>query len=171
MPPPVWFLRSLRVDHSTNSKRPYVPPTGQSDDPWFSTDPASTLLRMSDYEWLVELAAKGLAERDNHLMPKSVTTPEEFYEYMARAALDAIGLHAILELAEALQELKNTDERPNQAVNADAVTKPPEEQSVGPRRVLRAPPVTRIGYEHGVSPPPSRRRPGTRKAENARLRR
>ena len=171
MPPPVWFLRSLRVDHSTNSKRPYVPPTGQSDDPRFSTDPASTLLRMSDYEWLVELAAKGLAERDKHLMPKSVTTPEEFYEYMARAALDAIGLHAILELAEALQELKNTDERPNLAVNADAVTKPPEEQSVGPRCVLSAPPVTRIGYEHGVPPPPSPRGPGTRKADNARLRR
>jgi hypothetical protein len=38
--------------------------------------------RVSDYEWLVELAAKGLAERDNHLMPKSVTTPEAFYEGM-----------------------------------------------------------------------------------------
>ena len=143
-----------------------------SDDPRFSTDPAPTLVSVSDYEWLVELAAKGLAERDNHLMPKSVTTPEEFYEGMARAALDAIGLHALLEeLAEALQELKNTDEAPSLAVNADAVTKPPREQSVAPREVLSVPPVTRIGYENGVPPPPSRRGRGTRKAENARLRR
>jgi hypothetical protein len=54
-------------------------------------------LRVWDYEWHVALAAKGMAERDNHPMPKSVTTPEAFYEIMARAALDAIGLAALLE--------------------------------------------------------------------------
>ena len=64
-----------------------------------------------DYEWLVELAAKGLAERDNHPMPKSVTTPEAFYGVMARAALDAIGLAALLErVARAEQKVRNTDE-------------------------------------------------------------
>ncbi len=52
---------------------------------------------MSDYEWLVELAAKGLAERDNHPMPKSVTTPAAFYEVMARAAFDAADIPALLE--------------------------------------------------------------------------
>jgi hypothetical protein len=52
---------------------------------------------VSDYEWQVKLAAKGLAERDNHPMPKSVTKPEAFYEVMAAAALDAIDLPALLE--------------------------------------------------------------------------
>jgi hypothetical protein len=66
---------------------------------------------VSDYEWLVELAAKGLAERDNHPMPKSVTTPEAFYEVMARAALDAIGLPALLERAvRAERELEITQD-------------------------------------------------------------
>ena len=64
-----------------------------------------------DYEWLVELAAKGLAERDNHPMPKSMTTPEAFYEVMARAALDAIGLPALLErVARAERKLRISDE-------------------------------------------------------------
>jgi hypothetical protein len=49
-----------------------------------------------DYEWQVKLAAKGLSERDTHPMPKSVTTPEAFYEVMAAAALDAIDLPALL---------------------------------------------------------------------------
>jgi hypothetical protein len=51
---------------------------------------------MSDYEWYVELAAKGMAERDTHPMPKSVTTPEAFYEVMADAALDGIDLRTLL---------------------------------------------------------------------------
>ena len=64
-----------------------------------------------DYQWLVEVAAKGLAERDNHPMPKSVTTPEAFYEVMARAALDAIGLPALLErVARAERKLRTNDE-------------------------------------------------------------
>jgi hypothetical protein len=50
----------------------------------------------SEYDWQVELAAKGMAERDNHPMPKSVTTPEAFYRVMAGAALDAIDLRALL---------------------------------------------------------------------------
>jgi hypothetical protein len=144
---------------------------GLTDHPRFSTDPARTLLGMSDYESLVELAAKGMAERDNHPMPKSVTTLEAFYEVMARAALDAIGLQALLEeLARAEQELKNADEGPNLAVNADAATTLPEEPSVPPQYVLSVPPATHIGYENGVLDTPSRRERGTGKAENARLR-
>lgn len=54
------------------------------------------VIGVSDYEWHVELAAKGMAERDNHPMPKSVTTPEAFYTVMAGAALDAIELRALL---------------------------------------------------------------------------
>jgi hypothetical protein len=113
---------------------------------------------MSDYEWLVELAAKGMAERDNHPMPRSVTTPEAFYEVMARAALDAI-----------VQELENADKGPKPAVSAEAVTAPPEEQSASPQRVLSVPPVTRIGPENGALPTAGRHG-GTRKAVNARLR-
>jgi hypothetical protein len=51
-------------------------------------DPA----RLSDYEWYVELAAQGLAERDAYRLPTSAKTPEAFYVAMARAALDATGL-------------------------------------------------------------------------------
>jgi hypothetical protein len=55
----------------------------------------------------VKLAAKGLAERDNHPMPKSVTTPEAFYEVMAAAVLDAIDLPALLErVTQAERELE-----------------------------------------------------------------
>ena len=64
---------------------------------------------MSDYEWNVELAAKGLRERDSHPMPKSVTTPEAFYEVMARAALDGVGLRVLLErVARAERDLEIT---------------------------------------------------------------
>ena len=66
---------------------------------------------MSEYEWLVQLAAKGLSEHDNHPMPQSVTTPEAFYEVMAGAALDGIDLRAILErLARAERELETIRE-------------------------------------------------------------
>ncbi len=51
----------------------------------------------ADYEWHVELAAKGLAQRDKYPMPPSVTTQREFYEIMAGAALDASGLRSLLE--------------------------------------------------------------------------
>ena len=53
-------------------------------------------VHVSDYEWYVELAGKGLAQRDRVPMPPSVTTPGGFYEIMAGAALDAIGLGALL---------------------------------------------------------------------------
>jgi hypothetical protein len=133
--------------------------------------PGSTLLAMSDFEWLVELAAKGMAERDNHPMPTSVTTPEAFYEVMARAALDAIGLQALLEeSARAEQELKDADEGSNLATNADT-TMVSEESSVSPQDVLGVPPVKRMGYENGALAAPSRRERETGKAENARLRR
>ncbi len=120
----------------------------------------------------MDLAAKGMAERDNHPMPRSVTTPEAFYEVMARAALDAIGLQALLEeLARADQELTNPDVGPNLVVNADVATMLPEEPSVSRQCVLSEPPATRIGYENGVPDAPSRRERGAGKAENARLRR
>lgn len=73
-----------------------------------------------DYEWHVEIAAKGIGERDNHPMPPSVTTPEAFYEVMARAALDAIDLRALLErLARAERDLEMTQEELRRA-DADA---------------------------------------------------
>jgi hypothetical protein len=159
-------LKSVKADH-----RHTLGWAGRTDHPRFSMNPARTLLGMSDYEWLVELAAKGMAERDNHPVPKSVTTPEAFYEVMARAALDAIGLQALLEeLARAEQELKNADEGSTLAVNAETATTLPEEPSVVPQYVLSVPPVTRIGYENGVLATPSRHERGTGKAENARLR-
>jgi hypothetical protein len=66
---------------------------------------------VSDYEWHVQLAAKGMAERDNHPMPKSVTTPEAFYEVMAAAALDFAGFPALLErVARAERELEIIEE-------------------------------------------------------------
>ena len=91
-----------------------------------AVEPTTTRTRLlyfgcvSDYEWLVELAAKGLAERDKHRMPKSVTTPEAFYEVMARAALDAIGLPALLErVARAERDLDITQEALRQADKAE----------------------------------------------------
>ena len=66
---------------------------------------------MWDYERLLELAAKGMAERDNYPMPKSVTTPEMFYEVMARAALDAIDFRVLLgQLERANQQLRSSQE-------------------------------------------------------------
>jgi len=125
---------------------------------------------MSDYEWLVELAAKGMAERDNHPMPRSVTTPEAFYEVMARAALEAIGLQTLLEeLARAEQERRKDDEESHLVVITDTAAFP-EEPPVAPVDVLSVAPVTRMGYENGVFLAPSRRERGTGKAENARLR-
>jgi hypothetical protein len=62
---------------------------------------------VSDYEWYVELAGKGLAQRDKFPMPQSVTTPEGFYEIMAGAALDAVGLRALLDrMARAERDLE-----------------------------------------------------------------
>lgn len=64
-----------------------------------------------DYRWHVEMAAKGMAELDSRPMPKTVTTPKAFYEGMADAALDAIGLRALLErLARTERELEITQE-------------------------------------------------------------
>ena len=127
---------------------------------------------VSDYESLVELAAKGMAERDNHPMPPSVTTPEAFYEVMARAALDAIGLQTLLEeLARAEQDLNDPDDRPRLADSTDAATTLPEEPSASPRFVLNVPPSTRIAHENGGRGAPSRRERATGKAQNARLRR
>ncbi len=120
---------------------------------------------------MVKLAAKGMAERDNHLMPKSVTTPEEFYEIMARTALDAIGLQTLLEeLARAEQELKHADEKSTHGINADTATILPEEPPDPPQYGLDVPPVMRIGYEARDLDTPDRHEHETRKVENARLR-
>lgn len=63
----------------------------------------------SDYDPYVKLAAKGMAERDNYPMPRSVTTPKAFYEIMAGAALDAVGLQSLLgQLERANQQLEIT---------------------------------------------------------------
>jgi hypothetical protein len=126
------------------------------------TSRARTLLGVSDYESLVELAAKGMAERDNRPMPMSVTTPEAFYEVMARAALDAAGLQALLEeLARAEQELKMAEVGPTLPMKADSGT-----------LVLEQPPAAaRSGHENGVVDTRNRRDRRTSKTENARLRR
>ena len=64
---------------------------------------------VSDYELQVQLAAKGMAERDNRPMPNSVTTPEDFYQIMAAAALDAIGFRDLLDrVARAERNLEMT---------------------------------------------------------------
>ncbi len=70
----------------------------------------------SDYEWYVELAGKGLAQRDKFPMPPSVTTPEGFYGIMAGAALDAIGLRALLNrMAQAERNLETIQDELRQA--------------------------------------------------------
>ncbi len=81
--------------------------TGQTIHPRSTHKPALHFVCMSDYERQVKLAAKGLAERDNSPMSNAVTTPEEFYEVMAAAVLDAIDLPALLErVAKAERELE-----------------------------------------------------------------
>ena len=71
----------------------------------------------------MKLAAHGMAGRDNYPMPKSVTTPEMFYEVMAGAALDAIDFRALLgHLERANQQLQITqeDSRLAETVREDA---------------------------------------------------
>ena len=100
---------------------------------------------MSDYEWLVELAAKGLAQRDTYPMPASVSTPEAFYEVMARAALDAIGLRALLEeVARREDDLKLDSDPPE----VDAV--PPEVDADASNEDVD-PPVEVVADETGTA--------------------
>jgi hypothetical protein len=129
---------------------------------------------VSDYEWLVELAAKGMAERDNHPMPASVNTPEAFYEVMARAALDAFDLRALLDEVGALRaerELRVTEEVSTPVVNAETATAPPSRPPVSTTYTLNAPQAMHNGWEDGVRETNSRDERATRKAENIRLRR
>ena len=80
---------------------------GQAIHPRPTCKPVLHFLCMSDYQSQLKLAAKGLAERDNHPMPSSVTTPEAFYEVMAAAVLEAIDLPALLgRVAQAELELE-----------------------------------------------------------------
>lgn len=90
--------------------------------------PAHKLAYVSDIEWQVQLAAKGISERDNRLMPKSVTTPEAFYKLMAAAALDAIGLPDLLQrLERAERELEIIQEAFGEA---DAKAKSARHQAI-----------------------------------------
>jgi hypothetical protein len=54
-------------------------------------------VRTREFHEYEVLAARGLAERDSHPIPRSVTTSAAFYQLMARAALDAVGLRSLLE--------------------------------------------------------------------------
>ena len=87
---------------------------------------------------------RGWPGGDSRPTPRSVTTPEAFYEVLARAALDAIGLRAILEdLARADKELNIiADEASTQAENDDATTMLPDEPPVSPQHELTAPLAT-----------------------------
>ena len=84
---------------------------------------------VSDYEWHVELAAKGLAQRDRYPMPPSVTTPAGFYEVMAGAALDAAGLRDLLErVARAERNLEDIQNDASRRGGAEAENdSPPNE--------------------------------------------
>lgn len=129
---------------------------------------------VSDYERLIELAAKGLAERDNHPMPKSVTTPEAFYEVMARAALVAIGLRELLEEVEvtrAQQELRIPDEAPTCTVNASTATTLDDALPDAHQYTLNAPEAKHNAWEDGGFDARSHFERATLKAENTRLRR
>jgi hypothetical protein len=86
---------------------------------------------VSDYEWLVELAAKGLAQRDTYPMPTSVATPEAFYEVMARAALDAIGLRALLDEVARQEHDPKLDAEPPEG-GADPSDEDPDPLAVDP---------------------------------------
>jgi hypothetical protein len=136
-----------------------------------------TIAVVSEYEALVELAAKGLAQRDTYPMPESVTTPESFYEVMARAALDAIGLQALLnEMKHVEEELRLAADPPPTtppppAAHADVARSLPTQPSVSTAHTLRAP--SRVHGRNGpddLDPKDGCTR-GQRKAENVRLRR
>ena len=69
------------------------------------------LVSASDCERYLKVAAKGMAQRDNYPIPRSVTTPQAFYEIMAGAALDAIDFPALLgRLERANRQLQITQE-------------------------------------------------------------
>jgi hypothetical protein len=65
-----------------------------------------------EYESFVAMAAKGMAQRDSCPLPESVTSPEAFYEVMAKAALEAIDLRALLEGVKQTQSRHRTNSRP-----------------------------------------------------------
>ena len=101
-----WASPARRLDWLTDRSTPVTQPANHSR---IGAHAAPTLYFVSDYEWQVQLAAKGMAERDNRPMPESVTTPEEFYQIMAAAALDAIGFRALVErVARAERNLEMT---------------------------------------------------------------
>ena len=168
-------MSELWTPESATTLLPRRTNRGPSDNhPRSASGPTRTLPIVSDYEWLLELAAKGMAERDNHPMPKSVTTPEEFYEVMARAALDAISFRALLDEVAALRaerELRIAEEAPAQAVNAETATTPRNRPPVSTKYTLNVAAATHNGWEDGALDTKSRDERATRKAENIRLRR
>ena len=137
------------------------------------TDLAPRVAPVSEYERLVELAAKGLAERDNHPMPRSVTTPGEFYEVMAGAALDAIGLRELLDEVEASREQRELTVPADATVpvNADAAPLLGEELPDDPGSSLNAPVTTRDVWEDPVCDAGGELDGEPRKVESPRLRR
>jgi hypothetical protein len=98
-----------RRDKSAASK---AEPARSTPTPAPSTPPARRdVVGAPEYGRYLKMAAQGMAERDNYPMPKSVTTPEMFYEVMARAALDAIDFRVLLgQLERANQQLRSSQE-------------------------------------------------------------
>ena len=135
-------------------------------------EPTRRLPGVSDFDYLVQLAAKALAERDNHPMPQSVTTREAFYDVMARAALDGIGLEALLaELPQAEQEEHGEEEDAPLVVDDCAATASAEVLPIPAPQTVHVGPAIRVDSEKGALGMPGRHERGLGKAENARLRR
>jgi hypothetical protein len=80
----------------------------------------------AEYQQFVERSALGMAERDDQPLPRSVTTRGGFYEVMAGAALEAIGLQTLLE------RIPPT-ERQLPAAPRSSVARPPAPRSTADR--------------------------------------
>lgn len=127
---------------------------------------------LSDYDYLVELAAKALAERDNHPMPEWVTTPEAFYVVMAREALDAIGLLAILAQLPPLEQEKNGGEQTSPlATYMPAGTRASQDTPERPPQTVSVAPGPDVDCNMGATGISGRHEWEDRKMETARLRR
>ena len=110
-----WRLRTARLEEAEEQQYKAQIAALQSERDELSAALAALsrqdVVSISGYHQYVKVAAKGMAERDNHSMPESVTTPEAFYEVMACAALDAVGFSALVErLARAMREPGITQE-------------------------------------------------------------
>jgi hypothetical protein len=79
-----------------------------------------SVVSTSDFDRYVEVAAKGMAERDSYPMPESVTTPEAFYKVMAAAALEAIGPRALLGVSSAHRGKPESPQEPRRRPDTNA---------------------------------------------------